>query len=80
VFIRLAAVYVSTFVAVLDSSFAGKALGFLDLGTSGGSAFPRVGGDAELRSGLPPHGLAAATPGCRPEPKCAVLDSSDTKQ
>ena len=31
------------------------------------AALPHVGGDAELRTRLPPHGLAAATPGRRPE-------------
>ena len=44
------------------------------------AALPHVGGAAELRSGIPPHGLAAATPGCRPGPNCPVPDSTDTKR
>ena len=61
-FVGLAAVYVSEFFAILGVSFAGKALGFVHLGTAGW-LLPHVGGDAELGSGLSPHGLAAATRG-----------------
>ena len=79
-FIGLAAVYVSEFFAILGVSLAGQAPGFAHLGTAGWLVALTSGGEAELRGGLPPHGLGAATPGCRPGPKCPVLDSSDTKR
>jgi hypothetical protein len=79
VLIALAAVYVSEYFATLGGPFGEKALAFF-IWARQLAAVPHVGGNAELRSGSPLMGLAAATPGCRPGPKCSVLDGADTKR
>jgi hypothetical protein len=67
VFIGPAAVYVSECFATLGVTVCRERARLRPSGQGQLAALPHGGGDAELRTRLPPHGLAVAPPGRRPE-------------